>query len=263
MTPRMIKYPRTHHLEGSRLQPGDDDLSQVRLSSLRGVPLVIEEKLDGANAALSFAADGELLLQSRGHYLTGGGREKHFALFKTWAATHRKAFSEVLSDRYVVFGEWLYAKHTIYYDALPHYFMEFDVWDRRDEAFLSTPARRRLLEPLPIAAVPVIHEGTLHRRDQLDALVTRSLYKSDSWGEHLTETAAQQGLDVERVRDQTDRSELGEGLYIKREQEGRVVGRYKFIRHSFLQTVIASDSHWLRRPIIPNRLAEGVEVFET
>lgn len=99
MTPRMIKYPRTHHLEGSRLQPGDDDLSQVRLSSLRGVPLVIEEKLDGANAALSFAADGELLLQSRGHYLTGGGREKHFALFKTWAATHQEAFREVLGDR--------------------------------------------------------------------------------------------------------------------------------------------------------------------
>ena len=76
MTPRMIKYPRTHHLEGSRLQPGDEDLSQVRLSSLRSVPLVIEEKLDGANAALSFDGKGELLLQSRGHYLVGGGREK-------------------------------------------------------------------------------------------------------------------------------------------------------------------------------------------
>ncbi len=261
MTPRMIKYPRTHHLEGSRLQPGDDDLSQVRLSSLRGVPLVIEEKLDGANAALSFAADGELLLQSRGHYLTGGGREKHFALFKTWAATHQEAFREVLGDRYVVFGEWLYAKHTIYYDALPHYFMEFDVWDRRGKRFLSTPARRLLLAPLPIAPVPVIHEGPIDRRDQLDALITRSLYKTDAWRDHLADEAAQQQLDVDLVRAQTDRTDLGEGLYLKHEEDGRVVGRYKFIRQSFLQSVIASDSHWLRRPILPNRLADDVEVF--
>ena len=26
---RMIKYPRTPHIEGSRLQPGDEDLSKI------------------------------------------------------------------------------------------------------------------------------------------------------------------------------------------------------------------------------------------
>ena len=30
------KYPRTPHLEGSRLQPGDEDLSQVPFSYIRG-----------------------------------------------------------------------------------------------------------------------------------------------------------------------------------------------------------------------------------
>ena len=53
MNEPLHKYPRTHHLEGSRLQPGDEDLRSVRLAELRGQRLVIEEKLDGANAGLS------------------------------------------------------------------------------------------------------------------------------------------------------------------------------------------------------------------
>ena len=80
------KYPRTHHLAGSRLQPGDDDLTAAPFADLVGRYVVIEEKLDGANAGLSFSADGALRLQSRGHFLTGGLRERHFALFKQWAA---------------------------------------------------------------------------------------------------------------------------------------------------------------------------------
>ncbi len=43
------KYPRTPHLESSRLQPGDTDSDQVRYASLNGQWLVVEEKLDGAN----------------------------------------------------------------------------------------------------------------------------------------------------------------------------------------------------------------------
>jgi hypothetical protein len=34
--------------------------------------VTVEEKVDGANAAISFSPDGQMLLQSRGHYLTGG-----------------------------------------------------------------------------------------------------------------------------------------------------------------------------------------------
>ena len=50
MPEQILKYPRTCHLEGSRLQPGDEDLDQVSLDALQGTYLVIEEKVDGANA---------------------------------------------------------------------------------------------------------------------------------------------------------------------------------------------------------------------
>src|SRR5271167_4110424 len=132
------KYPRTHHLEGSRLQPGDDDSSTVPFDSLAGRFLVVEEKLDGANAGIRFDAEGKLWLQSRGHFLTGGPREKHFNLFKQWANARTDALRRALGSRYVLYGEWLYAKHTIYYDALPHYFLEFDILDTHTDAFLST-----------------------------------------------------------------------------------------------------------------------------
>src|SRR5262249_1702859 len=123
------KYPRTRHLEGSRLQPGDEDTTSVGFDELAGRFLGVEEKLDGANAGISFDANGRLWLQSRGHFLTGGSREKHFDLFKRWAHTHADALRSVLGTRYVLYGEWLYAKHTLFYDRLPHYFLEVDVLD--------------------------------------------------------------------------------------------------------------------------------------
>src|SRR5687767_8941298 len=106
MNDRMHRYPRTRHLEGSRLQPGDEDLDAVPLAALAGQQLVAEEKLDGANAGLGFAADGQLQLQSRGHYLTGGPRERHFNLFKSWAHAHRPALWRCLGARYLLYGEW-------------------------------------------------------------------------------------------------------------------------------------------------------------
>jgi len=56
-------------------------------------------------------------------------------------------------------------------------------------------------------------------------------------------------------------TELLEGLYIKREEDGRVTARCKFVRSGFLQTVADSESHWADRPIEPNRLREGVDLF--
>jgi len=44
----------------------------VPFSYIKGKYLVVEEKIDGANSAISFSENGELLLQSRGQYLTGG-----------------------------------------------------------------------------------------------------------------------------------------------------------------------------------------------
>jgi hypothetical protein len=189
MTTAIRKYPRTRHLEGSRLQPGDEDLEALAFDQLRGRHLVVEEKVDGANAAVSFDEDGSLWLQSRGHYLRGGAREKHFALLKTWASGLQSPLRDRLGPRHVMFGEWVYAKHTVYYDELPHYFLEFDVLDREHGVFLSTERRRRLLAGLPIASVPVLSEGSFDRLEDLVRWVGPSTLKGKRWRERLRDVA--------------------------------------------------------------------------
>lgn len=207
----IVKYPRTRHVEGSRLQAGDHDLEAVPFAELRGRHLVVEEKLDGANAGVSFAPDGELRLQSRGRVLVGGFRERHFDLLETWAARHRDALWAALGEHLTLHGEWVFAKPTVFYDELPHYFLEFDVLDRRTGEFLDTPRRRELLAGTPVCSVPVIHEGPMESLDELRSLVA-PLYKSADWRERLREQAAREKLDVEHAVLETDPSDDAEGL---------------------------------------------------
>jgi RNA ligase len=262
MSETLYKYPRTHHIEGSRLQPGDHDLACVPFAEIAGRPLVVEEKMDGANAALSFSAEGRLLLQSRGHYLAGGPRERHFALLKQWAHTHRGALWAVLGARYVLYGEWLYAKHTIYYDHLPHYFLEFDVLDKQDGRFLDTPGRAALLAGLPLVPVRVLQRGPLTSHAALTRLVRPSAFIRPGHLERLRRACRERGLDAALALRETDPSTLMEGLYIKVEEHGIVTERYKYIRASFLSTILESGSHWLERPIVPNGLRPGVDLFD-
>jgi hypothetical protein len=258
---RLYKYPRTPHLTGSRLQPGDEELRVVSLEHLRGRHLVVEEKLDGANSAVSFGEDGRLLLQSRGHFMDGGPRERHFGLLKAWTSSVSAALWKALGSRYVMYGEWLYAKHTIFYDALPHYFFEFDVLDKETGRFLSTGARRALLKETPVIPAPVVHTGAVRSVRQLAGLIQPSGFQSANWREALKEACETRELDAGRALRETDGAGLMEGLYVKVEEGGCVTERFKFVRDSFLQAVDDSGDHWLNRPLIPNRLREGVSLY--
>jgi hypothetical protein len=250
----MFKYPRTYHIEGSRFQPGDEDLESVRFKVLENRYVVVEEKVDGANTGISFNEAGQMLLQSRGHYLTGGVREKHFNLFKQWAYTLTGPLWEVLGTRYILYGEWLYAKHTVFYDKLPHYFMEYDILDLENQVFLSTEKRRELLADLPITSVPVLYEGKLKSPKQLEEMIQQSNFIQVGHLERLKKTCVEMGLDVERAMKETDNSNLMEGLYLKVEKNGIVEDRFKFVRANFLTIIQNSETHWLSRPIIPNIL---------
>lgn len=258
----LYKYPRTQHIEGSGIQKGDEDLDVVPLREFAGRFLVVEEKMDGANSAISFDARGHLQLQSRGHYLGGGEREKQFHLLKTWAHRYTLDLWETLSNRYIMYGEWLYAKHTVFYTDLPHYFMEFDILDKTSETFLSTARRQTLLHALPFAcSVKVLHEGAVDNLQRLKNLVGPSHFIRQDQKQLLAQRCAERGLDYAHALKETDTSGIMEGLYIKVEEEGIVKARYKYVRGGFLQAVFASKSHWMDRPIVPNCLEPGRELF--
>jgi hypothetical protein len=256
------KYPRTPHLKGSRLQTGDDDSDQVSYSALAGLHIVVEEKLDGGNAGLSFSESGELLLQSRGHYLTGGGRERQFNLFKHWAVAHEAALLACLEDRYLIFGEWMHKLHSVFYDALPHFFCEFDVWDKHAQCFLSTRARECLLKPVPVLGVPVLYEGIAPKRmSDLLAMVQASQARTEQWRANFAQAVQRENLDLARAKAMINDSDLAEGLYIKVETEAHTIARYKWVRPDFVQSILDSNVHHAEQPYIANTLKADVDIY--
>lgn len=264
----MIRYPRTRHLCGSRKQKGDEDLEAVNLATVwnevrsRNGRLVIEEKIDGANSGISFSSDCQLQLQSRGHYLTGGPREKHFALLKQWVACHEEALFCILGTRYVMYGEWMFAKHTVFYDALPHYFMEFDILDTDAGKFLSTPTRRKLIADA--GASGLVHSVEVLTEvvdpvgiNDLGALIGPSRFKTAEWQKSLNFAATFAGVQTYDAVRHTDPSLEMEGLYIKLEDDETTHNRFKFVRETFTNSILDQDEHWIDRPIIKNGLVPG------
>ncbi len=249
-------------MQGSRLQKGDDGSDQTPYSALAGQYLVIEEKMDGANAAFSFNESGELRLQSRGHYLTGGSRESQFGMFKSWATQYEGLFLDRFEDRFIVFGEWMYEKHTIFYDNLPHLFLEFDIWDKSKKTFLSTKARRELTRDTPIVSVPVLYEGPApDDYKDIMSLIGPSTAKTNKWADVLFDIADKSGMDRDRVKKQTLWHDGMEGLYFKVESETETLERYKWVRRDFLQAILDGDGHHQHRMLVPNRLNPDVQLY--
>ena len=236
------KYPRTPHLFGSRGTSDDKHLGEAASQAfLADASLIVEEKIDGTNVGIHFSPAGELVLPSRGHLITAG-MPPPYDLFKQWAAVKRRALESVLQDRYLLFGEWVYARHSIHYRQLPHYFFEFDIYDKTESQFLDWDRRQALLAGIAIHTVPVLHRGPA-TRDDLIRLIGPSQY--DSRFENPATARA---------------DNLMEGLYLRTEAAGAVTGRAKFVRPEFVDKVKQS-LHWQQQAVVPNLLAEGVDIW--
>jgi len=237
-----FKYPRTPHLAGSSGTDDDKHLSGAESAAiLADESLIVEEKLDGTNTGIHFTSAGKMILQCRGHILTEG-MHPQYDLFKQWAMVKREALEKALEDRYVLFGEWLYARHTIHYRALTHYFFEFDVYDKRDDVFLGFEARLALLRGTGIQTVPVLARG------------------KKSGGELLKLIGASAfGAAFENPRTRKIDNRM-EGLYLRTEREARVSGRAKIVRAEVVEKIKLGDQ-WKKQAMVANRLIAGADVF--
>jgi RNA ligase len=237
-----IKYPRTPHLFGSKRTDDDKHLGQAASKEfIADASLIVEEKIDGTNVGIHFSDDGELVLQCRGHLIVAG-MHPQYDLFKQWATVLRATLEAKLANRYILYGEWVYAKHSIHYQLLSHYFFEFDVYDKQRADFLDLQTRRTLLEGTGIVTVPIIHAGPLQRA-KLEALVGQSQFASQF---------------THPLTGEVD--DLMEGLYLRTESGGVVTGRAKFVRPEFVEKVKQSN-HWQHEAMVPNQLAAGVDVW--
>lgn len=253
-----MKLPRTLHIEGSRMPPGQLDSDATPFNKLKGEFLIIEEKLDGTGVSIGFDHNCDPYISHRGSKANGS----EFKLLNSWAEHHEDELFDLLEcstfgSRYILFGEWMYYKHTIFYDTLPVYFLESDIYDSKTESFLSTARRQELLKLTPfIKSVPILYSGVIDSLNQITNLVGESLYRSDNWEDKLKTSCMNQSINFETAVKETDCSKLMEGLYIKHESENAILNRYKYVRYDFVQNIINSNSHIRDRSPIKNILAD-------
>lgn len=241
-TDTFVKYPRTPHLFGSRGTDDDRHLDEVASRRFIAAPsLIVEEKLDGTNVGIHFTAEGRMVMQCRGHEITEG-MHPQYDLFKQWTAVKRPLLESILADRFILFGEWLYARHSVFYRALPHYFFEFDIYDKANAFFLSLQRRQELLQGTGIHTVPVLHAGET-TQEHLISLIGPSAF----------------GAEFENpLTGQTDGRM--EGIYLRIEAGGIATGRAKMVRPEFVEKVKLSE-HWQHKVMVPNQLAEGADIW--
>ena len=227
MSEDFFKFPSTSHLatlSGARIR-GDKVLSPSERDEFLQHKLTIEEKVDGANLGISFSTQGNIRVQNRGAYLhlPGTGQWKKL---EQWLTPRTDTFFEYLTDRYILFGEWCYAQHSIFYDRLPDWFLGFDIYDRQSSLFLSSRGRDVLLEKMNVFKVPLLTCGQFSFSEIKNLLSQSTLGASPA-----------------------------EGLYLRIDGEDWLEKRAKLVQAAFIQSV---EKHWSRSALKPNKLSAQV-----
>ncbi|MCP1159304.1 RNA ligase family protein [Bacillus infantis] len=137
--------------------------------TIEGNPqIVIQEKLDGANASFKFE-DGQLKCFSRNTELDESNTLRGFTV---WANEHFKDH-EGLAENYIFFGEWL-VRHKLSYGENENKFYLFDIYDTEKEEYLPFNKVVSAAEELGLNLVPVFYEGDFQSIEHIQSFVGKS-----------------------------------------------------------------------------------------
>jgi atypical dual specificity phosphatase len=120
----------------------------------------------------------DILVQNRSHRIDPFDAHHllhpQFRPLAAWLRRHAPALRRILGrdaqfpDRFVLFGEWVVARHSIGYTRLPDRFVAFDLLDRATGLWASRKMLTRALDGSGIAQVPLIEEHDPLFRHPLD-----------------------------------------------------------------------------------------------
>ncbi len=203
-----VKFPRTKHLLNLGSASRDDLIfSQEELSDFLQNELSIEEKIDGSNMGISVDSHGKLCVQNRSHYIDSTYHPQYKLLDK-WIFKHSDELHNILdTEDNILFGEWLYMKHSINYDALSDLFICYDLYNKINKTFLSREELENKLKNTSIKQVPlIIKKKFTNIKEISDLLKTKSKFYDG----------------------------LLEGLYVRNSIEGKTESRGKLVRSDFI-----------------------------
>lgn len=232
------KYPSTRHLlplywqserGTAEERTGRDDTGLTEVDSFLDTPLVATIKMDGSNAML--VKDHENPVRARNGT---DARHESFDMLKDLYWDHD--VYAVIPDHLQVFGEWLYAKHSIKYEddtALRSYFQVFGVFDTRYNLWLSWPEVEYWANQIDFPTTPVVEEAALDS----------TVYENEHEFVEKFTTLAERVVDAGH-----------EGIVIRRKfpfhygQFGEALGKYVRPNH------VRTDEHWSHQQVEQNEL---------
>lgn len=218
-----IKYPKTYRILVPQIDiKGKRFLSNKEVKELLGGIVSVQEKMDGANVGI-IRTKNDFRLQKRGS-LVGTSEHEQFNRFKAWSNQNYDKLMQ-LPINHVLFGELMFCKHTVFYNALPDYFLAFAVFDRLNEQYLHRDKLENLCNKLNISCVPEICKGFYNKTELFDLIPSKSFYGN----------------------------EPPEGVVVwnyKRQLRGKIVKK-KF------QECMDHEGHWMRKKITYNLLKTG------
>ena len=227
----IFKFPRTPHLINLGAASSDDIITAIAAFPHEG-NVVITEKIDGANMGFSLSSDrSRIIVQNRSHYVDSSTHEQ-FKKLGVWVERHEGDLFKILdrdpifAERYILFGEWMLATHSIPYTRLPGRFLAFDLYDRSTRTWADTRLLSGLLASTSIPSVPVLYQGTMPSDSELRDMVQG---QSKFWEGRV------------------------EGVYVKVERDGCVTSRGKVVRSDF----IAGNEHWGRGNLRVNGMEDN------
>lgn len=205
------KYPRIGLLDSAGASADDLVLEPRLRGAWFGTPVVVEEKLDGANVSIWIDDDQHVACASRGG-VGAMDRAGQMGRLRAWAAEHTSALSALLCDGSVLYGEWLYLEHSVRYDALPDWLVALDLW-HPGYGFMAVEERDRRCAVAGVVCAPVLYRGVLRGDADLVRLAGTSRFG------HMPM----------------------EGLILRKERDGHLEDRVKWLRPGFARV---REAHW-------------------
>lgn len=165
----MKKYPRTYHLSYSPGATSDDRIAKSH-DNLIGEEIVITEKLDGSNTAMT---DGGVYGRSHAEYTQNPWDREVRNL-------HKLVFEDELGDGVYIFGENMEGIHSIEYTNLTSYFYIFGIRD--NEIWTPWSNVEEWAEIFDVPTVPVLFKGVVNSEEELRKLVEKLVSEPSELG---------------------------------------------------------------------------------
>ncbi len=195
-----IKFPKIPHLINLGAATRDDKIlsaSDVKTWINANHHVIIEEKIDGANIGIWISAEeveeedsianpplnkGEkkrkyknyqIMVQNRSHYINQY-YHKQFEKIHLWLQAHQyELYDLLIPNETILYGEWVYAKHSISYNQLPDYFIAYDLYSISRNSFDARDVftKKMAEKASSITTVPILYRGKISSLEEIVAYV--------------------------------------------------------------------------------------------